>query len=199
VTTGFAGRPGVGRPRRVWPLVLAGVVCLVVAGVVHVALTLDGLSGYRYWPEGSEVPRDGRDHVATVEPDEEFFVWVSNAENAPRHCWFTALPTGEPVKVRKAPSGWDRPGGVAGYKARLAGRVATGKMTVRCDELPSDSLTSVSPVYVEPPLRPRIINHYGPPWPLVVLPGMAGVLLLLAAAALWARRHVSGGQPPTEV
>jgi hypothetical protein len=192
VTSRFetGSRFGAGHRLRVWPYVVAGVTSVLVMGLAHVALVLDGLGGYRYWPDDSEVPRDGRPHVVIVDPDEVFFVWRSTGENAPRHCAFTALPEGEPVTVRNAPSGWDRPGGAAGYEAWLAGRVATGKMAVRCD-----GFKSAADLYVEPGYGPRLINYYGPRWPLVVIPALVGVLLLGAAAALWARRLISHGQP----
>jgi hypothetical protein len=175
---------------------IAGICCAAAVALLYLVF-VQGL-GYRYWPDNSEVPRDGRVHVVGTVADQTFIVWKNAAEGFDAPCKLTDVVTGTPVHVWPTEVLGDRPDGSAGPSMPWReGTAKSGRTLVQCDNSPE-----MHSLYVTAPPRSFIFETFGP-WAygicglaalgLVVL--ATGALTALAACARRRVAHLGSGHP----
>lgn len=156
--------------------VLAGVagICCAAAIALFYLVFVQGL-GYRYWPDNSEVPRDGRAHVVRTVADQRFIVWMNAAEGLHKPCKVTDVASGTRVHVRPTEVLGDRPDGSAGPSMPWREGIAkSGRTSVQCDNSPE-----MHSLYVTSPPRSFWFEMFGP-WAHGIC-GLAGLGLVLLA------------------
>jgi len=191
-----------GSPRvavRPQAFVLAGIagICCAAAVALFYLVFVQGL-GYRYWPDHSEVPREGQAHIVRTTPDHRFIVWMNAAEGVDSPCTFKDVVSGRSLRVTPTEMLGDRPDGSAGPSMPWREGIAkSGRTSVQCDNSPE-----MHSLYITAPPRSFLFETFGP-WAYGIC-GLAalglvllatGALTALAACARWSVAHLGSGRP----
>ncbi|WP_435770298.1 hypothetical protein [Nocardioides sp. SYSU DS0651] len=171
-------------PRRAWAIVAlltAGASTLAVTTLGALSLMVDS-SGYRYWPADGHIDGGDGAQIVEVEAGEEFLLWKYPSDDTPE-CTIREAPSGEVVALETVDGRWERGAGAVPYVAFARGTSDSDRVQVSCDR------TAHSPLYLDHPQGPRLVDGLGPWWPLPIVGAAAGIGLVV-----WGIVVARGGQ-----